>query len=95
MTDESKLRKDANRGARAQSLLENELLQEAFEKLEVFTIDSIKNSNADETQRREDAWRSYKLLQNLKGELARIVITGKDASKQLLQVKKPLLKGIL
>jgi hypothetical protein len=95
MSDDLKQRKDADRGVRAQALLDNELLKEAFEKIESFTLDAFKNSKADEAQLRDDAWRSYKLLQNLKGELSRLVITGKDASKQLLQVKKPFLQGVI
>lgn len=91
MADELKLRKQAERGARAEALLNNDLLQEAFDKIESALMDEWRNTGAEDGQRREDAWRSHKLLQNLKGYLKKVVIDGAAANKQLLQIKQPTL----
>lgn len=96
MADEGKLRKQADRGAKASALLKNELLQEAFDKIEAELLTDWKSTTGGDSQRREDAWRSFKLLQNLKGTLHRVVIDGNAASKQLLAIndKPPILKRI-
>lgn len=87
--NEGKLRIQADRGAKAHALLQNELLQEAFTKIEAKLVDEWEGTTAEEAQRREDAWRSLKLLKNLKSQLTRIVTDGSAASKELLQVKNP------
>lgn len=87
--DEMGLRKAAERGPRAKALLDNELLKEAFEKIEQALMDDWRNTSSEDNQRREDAWRSYKLLQNLRGYLTRLVTTGEASAKELLKVKNP------
>ncbi len=89
--DEGKLRNQESRGERAKLLLENELLKEGFEKIHEALIQSWKESKPDEKERRDDAWRSLKLLEKLQSELTRIVRTGKDAKTRLLEIKP---KGI-
>lgn len=89
--DEMGLRKAAERGPRAKALLDNELLKEVFEKIEQTLMDEWKNTSSEDAQRREDAWRSFKLLEGLHGHLTRIVTTGDAAAKELLRIKNPSL----
>lgn len=91
MASEDKLRRDMDRGTRAKALLQNELLQEAFDKIETFLITQWQESKASEPELREDAWRSQKLLKNLKSHLSHIVTTGDNANKELLRMKDPSL----
>ena len=87
--DEHKLRRQEARGARAQELLKNELLVTAFESLESELSEAWRKTTPNESQRREDAWRSLKLLEKLKSGLERHVTTGKTAGKQLTEIKNP------
>jgi hypothetical protein len=89
MASDDKLHIDQQRGVKARALLSNELLQEAFTKLEKELLDDWKSTGPQDGQRREDAWRSLKLLQNLQEQLKRVVTTGEAASKELLKIKKP------
>jgi hypothetical protein len=89
MTDESKLRKQQERGDRAKRLLENELLVEAFEKIEADILDKWQNSAADEKEQRDNAYLMHRLLQNLKAQIKQIVITGDGATKELLRLNDP------
>jgi len=94
--DEGKLREQEHRGIRAKALLENDLLLGAFESIETALLDAWRNSNASETDGREDAWRSIQLLKNLRECLDRHVITGKDAGKELLRIQdKSKLRKVL
>jgi hypothetical protein len=72
-----------DRGERASALLRNELLNEAFEKLEEDFIQAWKHSPVNDSQNRE---RLYMLCQNLsalKGYREGIVTDGKLAKAQL------------
>jgi len=87
--DEFKLRRQEERGARVGELLKNQYLVEAFQSLETELTEAWKKTGPNESQRREDAWRSLKLLDKLKSGLERQVTTGKTAGKQLLEIKTP------
>lgn len=87
--NEGLLRQQKERGARAQALLKNELLTEAFTAIELTLVTAWENTGADESQRREDAWRSLKLLKKLKASIESHVTTGKHAEKQLIEVNNP------
>ena len=96
MDKEPRLRIAQERGDRAKALLGNELLQESFDKIETQLMDAWKETHSEDHARREDAWRSYKLLQSLKGHLKKILIDGEASTKELLQVKNPpLLKRLM
>lgn len=87
--NEGKLHEQKSRGARANALLQNELLVQAFEGLEITLVEAWKNSTPDQVQRREDAWRSLALLKKLKKSLESHVHNGSVAEKQLIEIKKP------
>jgi hypothetical protein len=96
MASENKLHDALQRGDRAKALLNNELLNEAFERLEAKIMEEWKGTDPEDRERREDAWRSLKLLQNLTSQFRRIVTTGEAASKELVRIKKEsLLKKVI
>jgi|TARA_R100000353_G_scaffold25741_1_gene21950 hypothetical protein len=81
--NEGKAREQISRGDRAASLLRDELLNEAFDKLETDFIQAWKNSSVEDSQNRE---RLYMLCQNLaavKDYLEQVVTSGKLAKAQL------------
>lgn len=87
MTDENKLVQKMGRGARAKALLQNDLLQEAFEKLESAIDEGWKNSEADDERVRYNAYIMHRLLKNFKNHFTQIVTKGKHAEKKLLQIR--------
>jgi hypothetical protein len=86
--DEGKLRAQQSRADRAKRLLDDELIQEAFDKIEREIDQSWKNSPADAERERYNAYLMYRLLQNFKGHFTALVATGEHARKQLLQIEQ-------
>jgi hypothetical protein len=89
MADEGKLREQASRGESARRVLENELIQEVFAKMDERIVTSIRESVGDESDIRERAYLMLRLLENFKAEFKAMVLTGDAASKELLRVKDP------
>lgn len=86
MIDEGKLHRDAARGNRAQSLLNDELLSEAFKTLETTYIQKWAGTEAPETEAREHFWRAIQILGDVRKHLASVAANGKVAKKQLDQL---------
>jgi len=85
--NEGKIRENMSRGEKAEALLRNELLEEAFAKLEDDFIQAWKASAVEDTQNRE---RLYMLCQNLsavKAYLENVVTDGKLAKAQLTELQ--------
>jgi hypothetical protein len=80
---EDKLQAAISRGARAQALLENQLLQDAFEKLEDDYIAAWKTWPAADAAGRERLWQAVNVLGKVRDHLARIVADGKLAQREL------------
>lgn len=87
MADEGKLNLQRERGDRAKRLMEDPLLQEGFANIEAALIKAWKGSAADETLRREDAWRSLKLLEKLRTGLVVAMSDGQKAGAELLRIE--------
>jgi hypothetical protein len=83
MTDESKLQQDAVRGSRAKSLLENELLIEAFDALEKAYIASWRTTNADATADREKLFLAVNIIGKVRDHIGMIASNGNLAQKEL------------
>ena len=88
MADEAKLRRQQERGIRAKELIENELLCEAFDKLENEIVERFKESKASEKELREDAHRSIRLLAHIRGQLEHTMVTGEAAKRELLNISE-------
>jgi hypothetical protein len=80
---EDKLQTSISRGARAEALIKNELLQEAFKKLEDDYVAAWKTWPAADAAGRERLWQAVNVLGKVKDHLARVVADGKLAQRQL------------
>jgi len=74
---------EQDRGAKAEALLRNPMLQEAFEMLEEKYLDAWKNSPVKATDDREKLFQMYQNLIAVKGHLEEVVNTGNLAKAQL------------
>lgn len=81
--DEGKLRRAADRGTRAEALLKNELLQEAWAAIETALVAAWRESGPDDVVRREQAHMALKLLDKQKLHFEKIVRDGAHSQKEL------------
>ena len=87
---EDKLQASISRAARAEALLKNELLQEAFSKLEDDYTAALKTWPAADRDGRERLWQAVNVLGKVKDHLTRVVADGRLAQRQLSDlVHKP------
>jgi arginine deiminase len=91
-----KLHVDQQKAAEAESLLKNEMLTGIYLAKRQALIDEWIATASEETQRRDDCWRSIKLLDNQRQQLKLVALTGKASAKELLHIKKEsLLKKVM
>lgn len=83
MTD---LTKDRARGARAKALLEDELLQEAFQTLEASYIDAWRLTHALDAQAREKLFIAVNVIGKVRDHLRNVVQSGNLAAKEIEQM---------
>ena len=74
---------DLARRARAEELLGNELLQEAFAALEARYLEEWRVTQFRDTDARERLWQAVNVLRKVKDHLARIVSDGRLAQKEI------------
>lgn len=87
MSDEGQLNSELNRAYRAQILLDDELLTQAFADIEATYLSEWENSPARDTEGREKIWMAIKMLRKVRGDLSTHVETGKMARSQLDNIK--------
>jgi hypothetical protein len=85
---EGKLRHDVERAAKAEALLREPILVEAFDTLETNFIDAWRNTSVADTDNRERIYHLLSALQALKGHLHTVIESGKVAQANLDQLKK-------
>lgn len=78
---------DAHRGARAERLLSDELLTEAFATIEQTYIDAWKASGARDTDARERLWQAFQIVGKVRSHLLAIATDGKLAQKELDEIE--------
>jgi hypothetical protein len=83
---EIKLNADTARQARAEALLANELLQEAFARLEDRYLEEWRVSQFRDTDARERLWQAVNIVGKVKDHLAKIVRDGKLAQREIDQL---------
>ena len=83
MTDELALNKASERGARAQRLLEDDLLVEAFETLDLEYSRAWRATAARDTDARERLWLAVQVVAKVRDHLIRVVNGGKLAQRQI------------
>ena len=89
MSDEGKLRIQADRGARAKAALDNEIYAEAYEKTLSKLREAIEESTWDETDRREFLYAEIRALKEIHDYMRRVMTTGEAAAKELQRPKDP------
>jgi hypothetical protein len=90
IAEESKLRDEASRGLRAQALIDDELLREAFQMLRTRYTNEWAESPARDSEGREKLWLMLKLLSAVDAHLSEVLTTGKLAATQLEQERTRL-----
>ena len=95
MSDD-KLQDAIGRGARAERLLADELLQEAFAALEADYLKAWKVTAARDTDARERLWQATQVLGKVRDHLVAIANNGKLAQRELddLQEKRARRLGV-
>jgi hypothetical protein len=83
MTDDLALNKAAERGARAQRLLEDDLLVEALETLDREYTRAWRATAARDTDARERLWQAVQVVAKVRDHLIRVVNGGKLAQRQI------------
>lgn len=86
--DEREARQAIAKGERAQRLIDDELLAEAFSAVESTLVGIWRNSQPGEDIKRDDAWRQIRLINGLKHALRQHVQTGSHASAKLAQIEQ-------
>lgn len=86
MIDESKLQRDATRAARAQSLLENDLFNEAIATIEADLVKAWKATPPRDTDGRERCWSAIQQLGKIKGYFETVLRDGQLAKAQLKEL---------
>jgi len=81
--DEDKLSEAMGRGARAERLLNDPLLQEAFEMLERDYIRGWRDTGARDTDARERLWQALHVVAKVRSHLGSVVSSGKLAQREL------------
>lgn len=81
--DEGKRRSEQDRGAKAEALLRNPMLQEAFDILEQKYIDAWRNSPVTAESDREKLFQMYQNLIAVRGHLQEVVNTGNLAKTEI------------
>ena len=85
LIEEAKLRSEATRGMRANELMSDEIMVEAFTTLDQRLTNEWANSPARDTEGRERLWLMLKLLKSVEGHLKEVATTGKMAALKLEQ----------
>jgi len=83
-----KLETQLRRGKRAQALLDDPLLKQAFEDLLETYKDQIFNTNFADDDKRKSLWMAYNMLDKIKGHLQTVMEGGKIAQKDLELLNK-------
>jgi len=88
--NEDKLETAISRAARAQALVENELLTEAFDKLDAEYIRAWRVTPVRDVMAREKLWQAVNVVGLVRGHLAKIVADGRLAQAELsMRAKQP------
>ena len=83
MSEEGKLSAAIARAARAQALIEDELVQEAFAALEARYVEEWRGSQFRDTDARERLWQAVNVLRKVKDHLGRILADGRLAQREI------------
>jgi len=83
MTDEIALQRAAAKASRAQALLEDEMLKEAFDSLESAYTSAWRSTTIDDVTGREKLFLAINVVGKVRDHLTAIVSNGKLAAREL------------
>jgi hypothetical protein len=86
MSDEQKLQEAAGKAIRAQELLENELLAEAFTELEDSYASAWRATTIDDVNGREKLFLAVNIVGKVRDHLTAVVTNGKLAQAELKEL---------
>jgi hypothetical protein len=86
MTDEWALNKAAERGARAQRLLDDDLLKDAFVTLDRDYTKAWRETAARDTDARERLWQAVQVVAKVRDHLTHLVNGGKLAQREMNEI---------
>lgn len=86
MSDEIALAKAQNRAVRAQRLLDDELLKEAFKTLEDGYVSAWRSTTIDDVSAREKLFLAINIVGKVRDHLTRVVSDGKLAQAEMKQL---------
>jgi hypothetical protein len=81
------LQKQISEGQKAQLLLDEPLLKEAFNYLSDRYKSEIFNTSYSDHEQRQVLWMAYNMIDKVKGHLESVMTTGKLAAKELDQLQ--------
>ncbi len=85
--DEIELGKLQDKGARAQDLLNSDLLREVFSYLETEYLTAWRNTRVSDTEAREKLWQAIHIVNLVQDHLKRFARDGKIAADDLERIK--------
>lgn len=83
MTDEIKLAQATTRASRAQSLLNDELLKEAFDLLDAAYVKKWRETDARDDDARHKLWQAVNVLGKVRDHLSSVMTNGKVAQYEI------------
>jgi hypothetical protein len=88
MTDDNRLSAAIAKGARAQELLENELLSEAFNTLEQSYTSAWRSATIDDVQGREKLFLAINIVGKVRDHLKAVLANGRLAQAELTELAR-------
>lgn len=88
MPDETELRRDINRAKQAEALINDPLLNEAFDKLRELYVEELLGSAAADATRREKLYLAARIVPAVRKNLETILMNGSIAAKQLANLEE-------
>jgi hypothetical protein len=86
--DEAELHRIANRAARAKALIEDDLLKEAFDKLQEEYRQVWENSPPSDSDAREKIYLALRMLPIVRRNIETLIMDGTIARRQLLNIEE-------
>ena len=88
--NEHKLQRDVARAAQAKALLENELVAEAFARLDADYLAAWRGSGPRDGEARERLWLAIQVLGKVREHLGLVVVNGRLAQAELNQLVRQI-----
>ena len=88
MDSETDLSKQETKGTQAKLLLDNKVLQDAFQEVENHFHTQMMNSQSNQSEFRDLCWRSIKVVKLVQSSLRNSISTGKAAIAELERIER-------